>query len=272
MADCLVNPLKCVIGVGKWIVTEVLWSPVKLHVDYWWCFDGNVQGLRDEIGRLERERRNMEGKIEDARLRAESATTEVENWSNESTQKLEEATRILQGCDDLKLWKIIPRYSVGKSAKEIAEGIAKLRNEGNSIRITDPTPPASMVSISHGPTLEFQSRKSMEEDIIKSLKDGNVRMIAICGAGGVGKTTMVRRIEDRVTKEFDEVVTVVVSQQTDKTKIQNQIAEILRLGLNEKTLDGRAHILRTRLMDSKKKLIIFDDVWKSFEPEDIGVP
>ncbi|XP_073305089.1 probable disease resistance protein At4g27220 isoform X7 [Primulina huaijiensis] len=129
-----------------------------------------------------------------------------------------------------------------------------------------------MVSISHAPTLEFQSRKSMEEDIIKSLKDGNVRMIAICGAGGVGKTTMVRRIEDRVRKEFDEVVTVVVSQQTDKTKIQNQIAEILRLGLSEKTLDGRAHKLRTRLMDSKKKLIIFDDVWKSFEPEDIGVP
>ncbi|XP_073306035.1 disease resistance protein At4g27190-like [Primulina huaijiensis] len=214
----------------------------------------------------------MEGNIEDARLRAESATTEVENWSNEGTQKIEEATRILQGCDDLKRWNIIPRYSVGKSAKEIAEGIAKLRNEGNSIRIVDPAPPASMVSISHAPTLEFQSRKSMEEGIIKSLKDGNVRMIAICGAGGVGKTTMVRRIEDRVRKEFDEIVTVVVSQQTDKLKIQKQIAEILRLGLSEETLDGRAHKLRTRRMDSKKKLIIFDDVWKRFEPEDIGVP
>ncbi|XP_073305094.1 disease resistance protein At4g27190-like isoform X2 [Primulina huaijiensis] len=129
-----------------------------------------------------------------------------------------------------------------------------------------------MVPICRPPNLEFQSRKIMEEDIIESLKDGNVRMIAICGAGGVGKTTMVRRIEDRVRKEFDEVVTVVVSQQTDKTKIQNQIAEILRLGLSEKTLEGRAHILRTRLMDSMKKLIIFDDVWKSFEPEDIGVP
>ncbi|XP_073039445.1 LOW QUALITY PROTEIN: probable disease resistance protein At4g27220 [Primulina eburnea] len=273
MADCCwLNPLKYVKDVGKFIVTEVLWPPVKLHINYWWCFDGNVQGLRDEIGRLERERRNMEGKIEDARLRAESATTEVENWSNEGTQKLQEATRILQGCNDLKRWNIIPRYSVGKSAKEIAEGIAKLRNEGNLIRIVDPAPPASMVSISHAPTLEFQSRKSMEEDIIKCLKDGNARMIAICRAGGVGKTTMVRRIEDRVRKEFDEIVTVVVSQQTDKLKIQKQIAEILRLGLSEETLDGRAHKLRTRLMDSKKKLIIFDDVWKRFEPEDIGVP
>ncbi|XP_073305047.1 disease resistance protein At4g27190-like isoform X2 [Primulina huaijiensis] len=272
MADCWLNPLKYVKDVGKFIVTEVLWPPVKLHINYWWCFDGNVEGLRDEIACLERERRNMEGNIEDARLRAESATTEVENWSNEGTQKLEKATKILQGCDDLKRWNIIPRYSVGKSAKETTEGIAKLRKEGNSIRIADPAPPAPMVPISHAPTLEFKSRKSMEEDIIKSLKDGNVRMIAICGAGGVGKTTMVRRIEERVRKEFDEVVTVVVSQQTDKTKIQNQIAEILRLGLSEKTLDGRAHKLRTRLKDSKKKLIIFDDVWKSFELEDIGVP
>ncbi|XP_073305936.1 disease resistance protein At4g27190-like isoform X2 [Primulina huaijiensis] len=131
-----------------------------------------------------------------------------------------------------------------------------------------------MVPISYAPTLEFQSRKSLEEDIIKSLRDGNVHMIAICGVGGVGKTTMVRRTEDRAIKEklFDEIVTVVVSQQIDKLKIQDQIAEILRLDLSEKTLDGRAHKLRTRLMDSKKKLIIFDDVWKSFEPEDIGVP
>ncbi|XP_073020828.1 probable disease resistance protein At4g27220 isoform X2 [Primulina eburnea] len=274
MADSLINPLKCVKDVGKWIVTEVLWPPVKLHIDYWWCFDGNVQGLRDEIGRLERERRDMEGKIEDARLRAESATTEVQNWSNEGTQKLEEATRILQGCDDLKLWKIISRYSVGKSAKKTTEGISKLRNEGNSIRIADPTPPASMVSLSHAPTLEFHSRKRIEEDIMESLKDGNVRMIAICGAGGVGKTTMEQRIEDRAIKEklFDEVLPVVISQQIDMFKIQKQIAEMLGLALSEDTLAGRAHKLRTRLMDSKRKLIILDDVWESFELKDIGVP
>ncbi|XP_073305230.1 disease resistance protein At4g27190-like [Primulina huaijiensis] len=274
MADCYSNPLKYVKDVGKVIVTEVIWPPVKLLINYWWCFDGNVQGLRDEIGCLERERRNMEGNIEEARLRAESATTEVANWSNEGTQKLAEATRILQGCDDLKRWNIIPRYSVGKSAKETAEGIAKLRKEGNSIRIADPAPPASMVSVSHAPTPEFQSRKRIEEDIMESLKDGNVHMIAIWGLGGVGKTTMVRRMEDRVRKEklFDEVVTVVVSQQIDELKIQKQIAEILRLDLSEETLDGRAHKLRARLMDSKKKLIIFDDVWKSFKPEAIGVP
>ncbi|XP_073020554.1 disease resistance protein At4g27190-like isoform X2 [Primulina eburnea] len=275
MAGCWLNPLQYVKEVAKCIVTEALWPPVKRHIDYWWCFDGNVQGLRDEIGRLEREMSNRNQKIDEARLRAEIPTTDVQNWSNEGSQKLEEATRILQGCDDLKLWNVIPRYSVGKSAKETAEGISKLREEGNSIRIADPAPPASMVPISHASTLEFQSRKSMEEGIIKSLKDGNVRMIAICGAGGVGKTTMARRIKDRAIKEklFDEVVFVVVSQQTDELKIQNEIAEILDLGLSEKTtLDGRAHKLRTRLMDSKKKLIIFDDVWKSFEPEDIGVP
>ncbi|XP_073021730.1 probable disease resistance protein At4g27220 isoform X2 [Primulina eburnea] len=269
MADSWLNPLK---EVAKLIDPEVLYPPVKRHFDYWWSFEGNVQGLREEMGRLERKRRKIEGNIEEARLRAEIPTTDVQNWSNEGSQKLEEATRILQGCDNLKLWNIIPRYSVGKNAKETAEGIAKLREEGNLLRIADPPPPAAMVPICRPPNLEFQSRKIMEEDIIKSLKDGNVRMIAICGAGGVGKTTMLRRIEDRVRKEFDEVVTVVVSQQSDELKIQKQIAEILGLGLSEETLVGRAHKLRTRLMDSKKKLIIFDDVWKSFEPEDIGVP
>lgn len=53
------------------------------------------------IGFLEREMRDMDQRVEGARLRLESAPADVENWSNEGTLKLEEATRILQGYDDI---------------------------------------------------------------------------------------------------------------------------------------------------------------------------
>ncbi|XP_073147936.1 disease resistance protein At4g27190-like [Henckelia pumila] len=100
-------------------------------------------------------------------------------------------------------------------------------------------------------------------------------MIAICGPGGVGKTTMVRRIEDMAGKEnlFDEIVHVVVSQQIDLLQIHKEIAALLHLPLPEDSLAIRAHNnIRIRLMDSKRKLIIFDDVWKRFNLNHLGVP
>ncbi|XP_073137457.1 disease resistance protein At4g27190-like [Henckelia pumila] len=85
---------------------------------------------------------------------------------------------------------------------------------------------------------------------------------------------MVQRIADRVRKDklFDEVVMVVVSQKIEVLKIQKQVAELLNLDLDENTLGGRAGKLRTRLLDSKRKLIIFDYVWESFKLGAIGVP
>lgn len=267
MAQCCL--LEYAKEVAKCLVTEALWPPIKRHIHYWWSFGDNIQGLRVETVCLERERRSMEQKIKEAQLRAESVTPEVGNWSNECTQKLEEARRTLQSGDELKPVNIISRYLMGKSAKETAEGIAKLRSEGNLITISDPADPPSMGPIRHEPTMEFGSRGRIEEDIMDSLKDENARVIAICGGGGFGKTTMVRRIEDRVRKEnlFDEVIHVVVSQQFDVLKIQKEIAGILGLNLIEDTLDARAHKLHIRLVDSKRKLIVFDDVWKRFNSQ-----
>lgn len=58
---------------------------------------------------------------------------------------------------------------------------------------------------------------------------------------------------------------VVVSQQIEMLKVQEEIAELLGLKFSENTLVGRAAKLRNRLLDSKKKFIILDDVWENFK-------
>lgn len=274
MADRWASVHEYVKKVGKHVVTEVLWPPVKNHIDYSLCCSDNVGGLRDEIRGLEREMRDMEQRIQEGQLRAESATADAENWSREGTQKLEAGRGILQRGHELKPWNIVQRYFVGKNAKRTAEDIAKLRHEGNSITITCPANPRSMGSLSHEQTMVFESRRRVEEGIMESLKDNHVSIIAICGVEGVGKTTMAQTIEDRVRSEklFDEVVPVVVGQQIDMLRIQKEMAEILGFKLREEFLVGRAHKIRTRLLDKNRKLVIFDDVWESFEPKDIGVP
>lgn len=107
----------------------------------------------------------------------------------------------MQGYDDLKVWSIILQYSMGKNAKRTAEGLEKLLNDRNSYSYAYPTPPPSMVTISYEPSMEFESRRRVDEEIVESLSDDHVHGIAICGAGGAGKTTMAPRIADRVKRE-----------------------------------------------------------------------
>ncbi|CAB4316618.1 unnamed protein product [Prunus armeniaca] len=110
--------------------------------------------------------------------------------------------------------------------------------------------------------------------VIEVLKNEEVRMIGICGMGGVGKTTMVKEIIKRLAglKVFDNVVMAVVSQSPSIQKIQLEIAEELGFKYDENTESGRARRLYGRLMEINKILIVLDDVWTELDFEAIGLP
>ncbi|KAF2290909.1 hypothetical protein GH714_016506 [Hevea brasiliensis] len=69
---------------------------------------------------------------------------------------------------------------------------------------------------------DFRSRESIKNEVWEALKDDNLSMISICGTGGVGKTTMVKELVQRVEREklFDVVGMAVVSQTPNIKKIQ----------------------------------------------------
>uniref|UniRef100_A0A2N9GN18 NB-ARC domain-containing protein n=1 Tax=Fagus sylvatica TaxID=28930 RepID=A0A2N9GN18_FAGSY len=60
------------------------------------------------------------------------------------------------------------------------------------------------------------------QKFLEALRDDNINMIAICGMGGIGKTTMAKEVAKRAKddKLFDEDVMAVVSQNQDVKKIQ----------------------------------------------------
>ncbi|KAI3444294.1 hypothetical protein Pfo_000959 [Paulownia fortunei] len=121
---------------------------------------------------------------------------------------------------------------------------------------------------------KFESRKHVEEEILRTLLRDDVNTIGIYGTGGIGKTTMAKRIGEMVMKEkiFDEVILTVVSQQPDIKKIQSDIAEVLGLKLEEKSLQVRASQLNNIIKDLSNILIIVDDVCASLQLEDVGIP
>ncbi|KAK3006478.1 hypothetical protein RJ639_016079 [Escallonia herrerae] len=121
--------------------------------------------------------------------------------------------------------------------------------------------------------VKFDSRSKIFCDILVALRDSNVTRVGIHGMPGVGKTTMVEEIRRALVlnKEFEEVA--VVSATLDVKSIQRKLASGLGLSDLDKEDDEstRAGLLRRRLKNGKKILIILDDVWCKLPLADIGI-
>ncbi|XP_040361743.1 probable disease resistance protein At4g27220 isoform X2 [Rosa chinensis] len=120
----------------------------------------------------------------------------------------------------------------------------------------------------------FKATRMAMGKVMTALKNDQVTVIGVHGMGGVGKTTMVKHVgaQARNNGLFDKVIMAVVSQSPDLKKIQAQLAEMLALKLEENTEEGRAYILKERIMRGNRILIILDDIWRKIELSSIGIP
>ncbi|GJX04541.1 putative NB-ARC protein [Tanacetum coccineum] len=138
--------------------------------------------------------------------------------------------------------------------------------------------PSTAAPVHDGTQISFESRDLVFNDALKSLHpDSKTQKIALCGMGGVGKTTMMEKLKNAVeeSKMFDWVVKVVVGEKTDPITIQQATAEYTGQALTETTKDARADRLRNRfagmVQNGKKVLLIMDDLWKEVDLKDLGL-
>ncbi|WRX29121.1 NB-ARC - like 10 [Theobroma cacao] len=101
-----------------------------------------------------------------------------------------------------------------------------------------------------------------------------VRMIGVCGMGGIGKTTIMKHINNRLLKEserFDKVIWVTISKELNIFRLQKDIADSLKQSLPEDDELQRASALKD-ILEGQRYVLILDDVWKRFSLLDVGIP
>ncbi|GER53539.1 disease resistance protein [Striga asiatica] len=115
-----------------------------------------------------------------------------------------------------------------------------------------------------GPSSE--GNNSVMNDIMDKLtnQQSNRRIIALAGMGGIGKTTLAKRIyENRVTVEyFDIRGWATVSQEFDSKKILLQVLDCLKKTMGSE--DSEYEELGQKLYQSlygRRYLIVMDDIW-----------
>lgn len=114
------------------------------------------------------------------------------------------------------------------------------------------------------------------DNIWKCLMNDKVLSIGIYGMGGVGKTTTVMHIHNRILKNLDtfgNVYWVTVPQNFSICRLQDDIARKVGLNLlNEDDDMTRASLLSEALTKINKSILILDDVWNHIHLERVGIP
>ncbi|CDY59380.1 BnaUnng00640D [Brassica napus] len=107
----------------------------------------------------------------------------------------------------------------------------------------------------------------------------DVGILGLYGMGGIGKTTILKQINKKLLEkkedEFGVVIFVVVSQNLQVGKIQNEISE--RLGLCDMAWEKKTQKEKaSRIYDVLRRtrfVMLLDDIWRKVDIEDeIGIP
>ncbi|KFK40578.1 hypothetical protein AALP_AA2G014400 [Arabis alpina] len=111
----------------------------------------------------------------------------------------------------------------------------------------------------------------------KQLKEDDIGIMGMYGMGGVGKTTLLKQINNKFSEErcgFDFVIWVVVSKELHIEKIQDEIAQKVGLRGEEwkQTEKNQKADVIFNFLERKRFVLFLDDIWEKVDLTEIGVP
>ncbi|GKV44739.1 hypothetical protein SLEP1_g51898 [Rubroshorea leprosula] len=124
------------------------------------------------------------------------------------------------------------------------------------------------------PTENLEGEISTKDEIWEHLMGNKVGMIGVCGIGGVGKTTIMKHVNNELLEgdRFQKVIWVTVSYPLNVCELQKKIA----LAMDKKLPEDEEEMMRAgKLMDIMGRVrfvLILDDVWEKFSLTDVGIP
>ncbi|XP_061367691.1 disease resistance protein SUMM2-like [Gastrolobium bilobum] len=266
-----------------WQVATCLFSCGKVHAAYVYKLEKNLASLQKKWDYLLNISTDRRRRIDEAEGTGEmQRTDEVNGWLQEvqNLQKVMEEVRnqgsqethnkCLSGCCPKNC---VSSYKLGKRVVDMLREVDGL-SEKRFVDITHKLPPRLVDEM---PSVETTGLDLMLNKVWNAIEDENVNMIGLYGMGGVGKTTLMKRIQGEFGKrqhKFDIVLWAVVSRDCDIDKIMDAIRK--RLGINDDIWDKRSPDERAgkiyRVLKQKKFVLILDDLWGELELEKVGVP
>ncbi|KAH7674492.1 P-loop containing nucleoside triphosphate hydrolase protein [Dioscorea alata] len=256
--------------------TPYLVDPIVRQFKYLFFLSNNVKAMADAMVELRAKRESIEQDIQIAEREGQTRRPEVANWLGkvEAVELKEAAIKRAYdqrtNCIAMPSLNIVSNYKLGRRAfKKKEEMVELLAAKFDVVAKKLPPGPARELAT---PSL-VSNQISNLETICQYLKEHMTGIIGIWGMGGVGKTTLLKNINNEfyISKDgmFDHVIWVVVSQQYSNGKIRYNIAK--NLGLPSTNEDADANAIQDYLK-RKSFLLLLDNLRSKLDLEKIGVP
>ncbi|GJW47513.1 NB-ARC domains-containing protein, partial [Tanacetum coccineum] len=244
-----------------------------------------VRDMGKKMEDLDGQGADIERHVEDNKANNRETPKAAEVWLKKYKKIKEDVDKI--STDDIGCFNLRKKYRAGKNALTHIKDIDLLIGQSNGINCrgnlnplggVDSKRPASKSSSGGNTQIRFESRDKIFNDALKFLKDDDTtRVIALCGMGGVGKTTLMKQLKESAkdNKMFSWIVEVGIGKTPNLLTIQRAIAAHIREPLNGTDVKLMAEELsktfKVRSDRKEKILVILDDVWEKIELEDIGL-
>ncbi|XVF78069.1 hypothetical protein PTKIN_Ptkin14bG0098700 [Pterospermum kingtungense] len=113
------------------------------------------------------------------------------------------------------------------------------------------------------------------EEVWACLMDDDIHKIGVWGMGGVGKTTIMKLINNQLLKmndKFGVVIWITVSKEMSIFKMQNRIARTMDKKLDEDEDETIRAGMVYEMLSKGKYVLILDDLWDKLSLEEVGIP
>ncbi|KAK8509102.1 hypothetical protein V6N12_018190 [Hibiscus sabdariffa] len=261
------------------------------HVAYIHSLEDNLRKLRAESDALYRRKHDVQQRVETAEQQPRMRRTEeVGGWLRDAEAMTGQAfvtttvgERELQNrcIGDFCPRNLKSTYKIGKRVIKEMDSVTEL------LRKAEPFYSDSAIVLRLSRTRHLMPEWPLEhtvgldsavEKVWKAIEDENVRIIRLCGQGGVGKTTLLKKVCNEFhtrSHDFDTVIWVTVpTGEGYIEKVQDVIRKKLDIpdeiwnqcsGLHEKGLRI------TTVLKGKKFVLLLDNVWESFYSLGYGI-
>ncbi|XP_039116694.1 probable disease resistance protein At1g61190 isoform X2 [Dioscorea cayenensis subsp. rotundata] len=198
---------------------------------------------------------------------------QVKDWLRDVGEKEDKVERLL---DEYGKGNCVPagscslncfsRYKIGRNAFKLKEEITQLTIKQPEIKFTNIPPPKSVP----------ESSKIVGEKILSNLNiacsylaEETNDIIGIWGMGGVGKTTLLKKINqlllDNANMGFDHVLFIQASQNTQLEELRNEIAKELHLAPDAVQKDI------FNALKTKNIVLLLDNIWEPVDLVGLGI-
>ncbi|KAM0944102.1 putative AAA+ ATPase domain, P-loop containing nucleoside triphosphate hydrolase [Dioscorea sansibarensis] len=248
-------------------------SPVvRQDMSYVFSTKDKLDDMKNAMEDLMAKKKDIQGKLDDPQNRGKLLSNRLQLWLDKVGEKDDKVVQLLDEYQNGNCvagpcsLNFFSRYKISSDAIKLEKEINQLKAEQVEITLVE-IPPPKPVPASH--RIFGKGISSKLDTICSYLADETVGMVGIWGMGGVGKTTLLTKIQsllDNANMGFDHVLFLVASKDIQLEKLREEIAKKLQLPSSA----GKEDIFN--VLKINNFVLLLDDIWEEVDLTDLGIP